>query len=601
MIPYSPWLSWIIPLVGSFLMPILAKLNQKIRDWTPFLLVAVSSIFTFSMLPDVYNGYSSDITVQWIPSFNLTAGVLVDSLSVFMASLVSFIGALILLYSIGYMAEEEGLTRYYFFMLLFIGAMIGLVMADNFFQLYIFWEMVGLCSYALIGFWYKKPEAVKAGMKAFIVTRVGDLCFLIGILVLYFNSGSLNFLVLKDQLTFGLLGTSLITTVALLMFGGAIGKSAQVPLFVWLPDAMEGPTTVSALIHAATMVKAGVYLMARITTIFSFSTTYLLVVALVGAVTAFMAATMALATFDLKRVLAYSTISQLGYMFIALGLGSSEGWLASQFHLMSHAFFKALLFLCAGVVIHTLGTRDMRKMGGLRKHMPITFAAFIIGALSLSAIPPFNGFWSKDMILESAYVHGGYFGYLMFFIGAATAAITFAYTIRMVALVFLGEESEFIKNMSRKLHEAPKVMTIPLVILAFACLFSGFLQSPFASAFSQIVTIRESATFMKIEVEPLTYSLLSLLVGGLPAYLIYVKRTVLPQKITEKKVMGFIYKILANGYYFDNFYNFVFVRGTALISSKVRKLQTGILNINMLAFLAGILCLIFLAFQGGIV
>ncbi|RLG97858.1 NADH-quinone oxidoreductase subunit L, partial [Candidatus Bathyarchaeota archaeon] len=234
MIPYSPWLSWIIPLVGSFLMPILAKLNQKIRDWTPFLLVTVSSIFTFSMLPDVYNGYSSDITVQWIPSFNLTAGVLVDSLSVFMTSLVSFIGALILLYSIGYMAEEEGLTRYYFFMLLFIGAMIGLVMADNFFQLYIFWEIVGLCSYALIGFWYKRPEAVKAGMKAFIVTRVGDLCFLIGILILYFNSGSLNFLVLKDQLTFGLLGTSLITTVALLMFGGAIGKSAQVPLFVWL-------------------------------------------------------------------------------------------------------------------------------------------------------------------------------------------------------------------------------------------------------------------------------------------------------------------------------------------------------------------------------
>ena len=600
MLPYSPLLSWIIPLAGSFLMPILAKLNRRIRDWTPFLLVAVSSIFTFSMFPDVYNGYSSDTTVWWIPYFNLTAGVLVDSLSVFMASLVSFIGALILLYSIGYMAEEEGLTRYYFFMLLFIGAMIGLVMADNFFQLYIFWEIVGLCSYALIGFWYKKPEAVKAGMKAFIVTRVGDLCLLIGILILYFNSGSFNFLALKNQLTTGLLDVSLVTNVALLLFGGAIGKSAQVPLFVWLPDAMEGPTTVSALIHAATMVKAGVYLMARTTTIFSFSTSYMPSMALVGAVTAFMAATMALATFDIKRVLAYSTISQLGYMFIALGVGSSKGWLASQFHLMSHAFFKALLFLCAGAVIHTLGTRDMRKMGGLRKHMPITFATFIIGALSLSAIPPFNGFWSKDMVLESAYMQGGYFGYLIFFIGVVTAALTFAYTIRMIAFVFLGEESEFIKNMDAKPREAPKIMITPLLILAFACLTSGFLQSPFALTFSQIITVGNVAAFTKIEVEPLIYSLLSLLIGGLPAYLVYMKRIVPPQKITEKRFMSLVYKVLANGYYFDSFYNLVFVKGTALVSSKVRKLQTGILNFNMLALLMSILCFIILVFQGGI-
>ncbi|RLI19358.1 NADH-quinone oxidoreductase subunit L, partial [Candidatus Bathyarchaeota archaeon] len=599
-LPYSPLLSWIIPLAGSFLMPILAKLNRSIRDWTPFLLVAVSSIFTFSMFPDVYNGYSSDTTVWWIPYFNLTAGVLVDSLSVFMASLVSFIGALILLYSIGYMAEEEGLTRYYFFMLLFIGAMIGLVMADNFFQLYIFWEIVGLCSYALIGFWYKKPEAVKAGMKAFIVTRVGDLCLLIGILILYFNSGSFNFLALKNQLTTGLLDVSLVTNVALLLFGGAIGKSAQVPLFVWLPDAMEGPTTVSALIHAATMVKAGVYLMARTTTIFSFSTSYMPSMALVGAVTAFMAATMALATFDIKRVLAYSTISQLGYMFIALGVGSSKGWLASQFHLMSHAFFKALLFLCAGAVIHTLGTRDMRKMGGLRKHMPITFATFIVGALSLSAIPPFNGFWSKDMVLESAYMQGGYFGYLIFFIGVVTAALTFAYTIRMIAFVFLGEESEFIKNMDAKPREAPKIMITPLLILAFACLTSGFLQSPFASTFSQIITVGNVAAFTKIEVEPLIYSLLSLLIGGLPAYLVYMKRIVPPQKITEKRFMSLVYKVLANGYYFDSFYNLVFVKGTALVSSKVRKLQTGILNFNMLALLMSILCFIILVFQGGI-
>ena len=260
MLPYAPWLSWLIPLLGSFSAPILAKISRKALQWAPFLLVLISSIFTFSMLPDVYNGYSRDISVKWIPFLNLSIGMLVDSLSVFMASVVSFIGALILLYSVGYMAEEEGLTRYYFFMLLFIGAMIGLVMADNLIQLYIFWELVGLCSYALIGFWYKRPEAVRAGMKAFIVTRFGDLCLLAGILLIYLNTGEFNFLALKDQAFTGLLSTSLITTSALLLFGGAVGKSAQVPLFVWLPDAMEGPTTVSALIHAATMVKAGVYL-----------------------------------------------------------------------------------------------------------------------------------------------------------------------------------------------------------------------------------------------------------------------------------------------------------------------------------------------------
>jgi len=598
MIPYASWLSWLIPLFGSLLMPILAKVSRKLRDWTPFLLVSVSSLFTFSMLPDVYNGFSKDIFFEWIPFFNISAGVLVDPLSVFMASLVSFIGALILLYSIGYMANEEGLTRYYFFMLLFIGSMIGLVMADNFIQLYIFWEVVGLCSYALIGFWYKRPEAARAGMKAFIVTRVGDICLLIGILMLYLNTGEFNFLALKNQMTLGLMGTSLITTTALLFFGGAVGKSAQVPLFVWLPDAMEGPTTVSALIHAATMVKAGVYLVARTLTVFSFASEYLLVVAAVGAITAFMAATMALATFDIKRVLAYSTISQLGYMFLALGLGSPSGFFASQFHLMSHAFFKALLFLCAGVVIHNLGTRDMREMGGLRKHMPVTFATFIVGAFSLSAVPPFNGFWSKDMILEAAYAYAGWTGNLLFFVGAVTAAITFAYTIRMMALVFLGEESSFVKN--KRLRKAPKVMTLPLLILALACVVSGFMLSPFAHVFYGTQLMEAIHLLGRIEVMPLTCSLLSLLIGGLPAYLVYVKKAVPPERFTGNAFMGFVYKVLANGYYFNGFYNLVFVKGAIAVSSKVRKLQTGVLNFNILAVLVGILCLLLLAFQGGV-
>ena len=587
MIPYSPWLTWLIPLVGSLAMPLLGKINGKLRDWSAFIIAAVSSVFALSMLPDIYNGYSADIQVGWIPYFNLSAGVLVDSLSVFMASLVLCIGTLILLYSIGYMAHEEGLTRYYFLMLLFIGSMTGLVMANNFLQLYVFWEMVGFCSYALIGFWYKRPEAVRAGMKAFLVTRVGDVCLLLGILILYFNTGQLGFSSLQNSA--GFLTASSITTISLLMFGGAVGKSAQVPLFVWLPDAMEGPTTVSALIHAATMVKAGVYLVARMSMVFPLVSTYLYVVAGVGVLTAFMAATMALATFDIKRVLAYSTISQLGYMMFALGLGTSGGWFASQFHLMSHALFKALLFLCAGAVIHVTGTRDMRLMGGLKRHMPITYVSFVIGALSLSAVPPFNGFWSKDLILEECYNLGGEFGYLLFFLGTVTAIITVAYTIRMLSLAFLGEESSFLKE--KKLNEAPKVMTFPLVLLASTCVVSGFLQPFFAHLMTQATSIGE-LSFPNISLVPLSCSLLALVTGGIPAYVVYVKRSFSPERLTQGSVTRGVYKILANGYYFDVFYNRVFVKGACRVSNSFRKLQTGILNVNMLAAFIGFLLLV---------
>ena len=598
MLPYSPWLAWIIPLTGSLLMPILAKVNGKLRDWSGFLFVTVSSVFTLSMLPDVYNGYSVDIQIPWIPFFNLSAGVLVDSLSVFMASIVSCISTLILLYSIGYMAKEEGLTRYYFFMLLFTSGMVGLVMADNFLQLYIFWEIVGLCSYALIGFWYKRPEAVKAGMKAFLVTRVGDLCLLLAILILFLNTGKLGFLDVRNDVTLGFLSASSLMTILLLMFGGAVGKSAQVPLFVWLPDAMEGPTTVSALIHSATMVKAGVYLVARTATIFSSFQNHLPIVAGVGVITSLMAATMALVSFDIKRVLAYSTISQIGYMIFALGLGTVEGWFSSQFHLMSHAFFKALLFLCVGVVIHITGTRDMRNMGGLKRYMPVTFLTFIVGALSLSAVPPFNGFWSKDLILAASYNSGGYTGYLLFSVGTVTAIITFAYTIRMTALTFLGEESPFLKG--KKLHEAPKVMVVPLVILASACIISGFLQTPFAHLMSQMSPTNMSVSLIKVEIVPLTFSILALLIGGLPAYTIYVKKSIPPERFTKGPITRIIYKLLTKGYYFDAVYNYVFLNGISFISDRVRKIQTGILNINMLAFTLGILLLILLIFQGGL-
>ena len=588
MLPHAPWLVWAVPIAGALLTPILARVHGKLRDWFAFLFAVVSSTFALSMLPDAFYGGSADIQMPWIPHLSLQLGVLVDPLSVFMACIVSFIGALILLYSIGYMAGEEGLTRYYFFMLLFIGGMIGLVMADNLLQLYIFWEVVGLCSYALIGFWYKRPEAVRAGMKAFIVTRVGDVCLLAGILMLYLHTGTFAFSSIREAAEG--LDASTLSTVALLMFGGAVGKSAQFPLFVWLPDAMEGPATVSALIHAATMVKAGVYLVARMYTVFPQAHGYLLAVAAVGSATALLASTMALTALDIKRVLAYSTISQIGYMMFALGLGSPGGWFASQFHLMSHALFKALLFLCAGAVIHAVGTRDMRRMGGLRHYMPITYSTFLVGVLSLSAIPPFNGFWSKDLILEESYGLGGSVGLLLFLAGTLTAAVTVAYSIRMLALVFLGEPPSHLRG--GRVHEAPRVMTIPMVVLAVLCVLSGFLQAPLAYLMSHIFHSASLPTSLEADILPLSTSLLALAAGGLPAYLVYVRRIVPPERFTHGAFLGAVYRLLLNGYYVDWLYHRIFVNGVAFISERSRRLQTGILNFSMLLVLISLLSLL---------
>jgi NADH-quinone oxidoreductase subunit L len=381
MLPYSPIIVWLMPLVAAFLMP-LAALNRRVRDVFPIVVGFASAVFAVSMIPDVLRGAPySHPEISWIKIpgvLEANVGSLADPLSVFMVTVVSCIGALILLYSIGYMENEKSKTRYWFFMLLFVGSMSGLVMTDNFLTLYIFWEMVGLCSYALIGFWYDRPEARRAGMKAFIVTRVGDLFLLAGIMFIYLNVGSFSYSAVESSLSILKPLPTILAVVPLLMLIGAIGKSAQLPLQVWLPDAMEGPTPVSALIHAATMVNAGVYLMARTHLIYSALSPEVWLTALiwVGAITALLTATMALASVDIKRVLAYSTISQIGLMMLALGLGTGSGFVfVSQFHLMSHAIFKALLFLCVGVLVHSLGTRDMRQMGGLRKVAPITFLA----------------------------------------------------------------------------------------------------------------------------------------------------------------------------------------------------------------------------------
>ena len=413
----------------------------------------------------------------------------IDPLSVLFACLVGFFGLIIAVYSWGYMKGEEGLPRYYFLIMLFIGSMMGLVLADNLLQMFIFWEMVGLCSYALIAFWYKRPESVNAGVKVFIMTRIGDISLLAAIGILYAGpiingqgplytfsfTGIINALTLNAHS----LNTGLLTAVFFLVLGGAIAKSAQLPLFTWLYSAMEAPTSVSALLHAATMVKAGIYLLARFILIASVATPLILAldplwfptVAWIGVLTALVGATLAITTTDIKGVLAYSTVSQIGFMMAGLGAAvagaASIGWFASLFHMVSHAFFEGLGFLIAGGIIHAIGTRDMRLMGGLRKYMPTSFVLMGIMIITTSGLPPFASFFSKGLVISSVTSVNLIQGIILY----ATAAITFAYCIRMFSLVFMGKESDHIQK--QHVHEAPKVMLIPAGILTAMCCVWG--------------------------------------------------------------------------------------------------------------------------------
>ncbi len=609
---YAPWLVWLIPLSGSVLVPVVAAVNTKLRNWFAVAVSFVGAAYAVSVVPQVFSlhGEARDLTVPWIPQIGLNAGVLLDPLSVFMSIVASCIGALIMLYSIGYMAHEEGLTRYYFFMLLFIGGMNGLVMADNFLQLFIFWEIVGLCSYALIGFWYKRESASRAGIKAFIVTKAGDVMLLVGILILFSQTASFSFLDSKATIEAGRIGFSLLLTVSILVFGGAIGKSAQFPLQVWLPDAMEGPTTVSALIHAATMVKAGVYLTARTFTLFVGVPEWLNTVAYIGAITALMTATIAIVSVDIKRVLAYSTISQLGLMITALGIGTEAGWFASQFHVMSHAVFKALLFLCAGSVMHVVGTTDMRKMGGLRRYMPITFVTSLIGIFSLSGVPPFNGFWSKDLIVASVFDEHLHILVALVFL---TSLFTAAYSFRWLSLVFFGKEPK--QKEGAHLRESPYIITVPLIILAVAATISGFLEAPF----SKFLGFEHEPGLQMV---PLGLSLSALVLGFLPIYLIYFRRSVSSVQL-RTGALAPIHRLLSEGYYFDRMYYSVFLNGfpklcnrihtwieigiidrlnyavaagAQLISQSFRPSHTGNLNYNMSAVLMGLAGFFILAF-----
>jgi NADH-quinone oxidoreductase subunit L len=528
----------------------------------------VTAVLAFSLVPDVL-GSSGPLgsSVAWISS-SITAGVFIDSLSVLFTVLVAFFGLIIAIYSLGYMKGEEGLTRYYFFLLLFIGSMIGLVIADNFLQMFIFWEMVGLCSYALVSFWYKRPESVRAGVKVFLMTRIGDVSLLGAIGLLYASLGTFSFT--ETIARIGTIRVPTLTVIAFLTLGGAIAKSAQLPLHTWLYSAMEAPTSISALLHAATMVKAGVYLIARLILILGplvvLLPLWLPTVAWIGVLTALVGATMALYTPDIKGVLAYSTISQLGFMMAALGTvtaaaAASLGWFASLFHMMSHAFFEGLGFLLAGGIIHALGTRDMRLMGGLKKAMPITFGLSLIMILTTSGLPPFAAFFSKGLIITSLTETGNLWQVILIYV---TTALTFAYSLRFLTLTFMGKESEHLEKLHP--HEAPKIMLYPAAILSVLCVAWGFV-GPWLGSFMQVEgEVSLLGAFLSLET-PIFFAIL--VPAGLIIYLTYYKHSEVMMKIRSSS--NPLTTVLKHGYFFDDFYERITGKGVITISDGVRR------------------------------
>ncbi len=547
----------LIPLFPFMAFAINIFFGRRLKKASAFVSIAASSIALLIAAVTFIgnsNGEGSYSVVKWVflNGVPLDFGVTIDPLTCMMLLVVTIVGTLIQIYSMGYMHDDARFSRFFAYMSLFMGSMLGLLLADNFVMLYIFWEGVGLCSYLLISFWFEKPAAAKAGMKAFITTRIGDTGLLIGILLLFFSTKTLYF---RDLAGLAINDTT-ITAVGILIFCGAIGKSAQFPLHVWLPDAMEGPTPVSALIHAATMVAAGVYLIARCYGLFISHHAALVTVAYVGAITAFMAASIALVNNDIKRILAYSTISQLGLMMLGLGVGGLE---AGTFHLMTHAFFKALLFLCAGSIIHSIHvdddpaihTQDIRKMGGLFPKMRITGTTFIIAGLAIAGIPPLSGFWSKDELL-SEIINTGH--PVLFAVASLTSLMTAFYIFRLIFLVLFGKMRPGVR-----VHESPYVMTVPLSVLAVFSVVAGFFR-PMRPDF---LTMGVSTAVAVIGI-------------GL-AYSFYIlNNKILSADIRSR--FAFLYRLLSNKYYIDEIYEAVFIKPCFRIAESAARFDLGVVD-----------------------
>jgi NADH-quinone oxidoreductase subunit L len=493
--------------------------------------------------------------IQFTDKLHIDLGVLLDPISVMMLVVISTVSLMVHIYSLGYMKGEKGFERFFAFLSLFSFSMLGLVLATNIFQMYIFWELVGVSSYLLIGFYYQKPSAVRASKKAFIVTRFADMGFLIGILILSYTTKTFDFISLTDPngtaitqgAGIGFLGLSVMTWSMIFVYMGGVGKSAMFPFHIWLPDAMEGPTPVSALIHAATMVVAGVYLVARMFPIYVISAPAALeVVAWVGAFSSLFAAIIACTQTDIKRILAYSTMSQIGYMMLALGVsgyGGHEGlgYMASMFHLFTHAMFKALLFLGAGAIIHAVHSNYFTDMGGLRKYLPITHITFLIACLTIAGIPPFSGFYSKDEILAAAFHHNK----VLFAIEYAVAGLTAFYMFRLYFNIFWGKETHY----NHTPHEAPATMTIPLIVLAIGSVFSGFIP------FNELVTSDGKVFETELEWIVAIPSVLIGLAGIGIAFIMYKKESSIPDRLAA--TFKYSYKWAYNKFYMDELYLFV--------------------------------------------
>jgi NADH-quinone oxidoreductase subunit L len=634
MLDYA-WLVLLFPLAGVLSNAILGRwLGRRAVAIIASLAVAaaflVAVLVFFEMLslpaeaPDGSNGRRRIIPLfTWLVSgdYVIQASILLDQLSVLMILVVTGVSALIHVYSAGYMAEDQYHNRYFTWLNLFVFMMLVLVLANGFVTMYIGWEGVGLCSYLLIGYWFERDVAAEAGKKAFIVNRVGDFGFLVAILLIFATFGSVAF---QDVLpAAGTLLPATATAIALLLFVGAIAKSAQIPLHVWLPDAMEGPTPVSALIHAATMVTAGVYLIARCHTLFEASPSALKGVIWIGALTAFFAATVAAVQKDLKRVLAYSTISQLGYMFLGVGAGA---YAAGMFHLTTHAYFKALLFLCAGSVMHALaGELDIFRMGGLRKKMPWTFGTFLIGVLALAGVPFLSGFFSKDEILVNVFE---YDLILPWVLGLVAAGLTALYAFRLLFVTFYGR-SRMDKKTEKQIRESPPIMLVPLVILAALAAMGGYIGLPrvlgvgsaidgfLEPVFADSIIPQPTHGVATTEVTLIGVATLAVAVGFLTAYWLYVRRWGLAERLTKQA--RWLYDLLFNAYYMDEAYNEVVVsplrslagiladvvevrgidgmvhglaRVTGLAGERIRRLQTGLVRNYALATLAGVVALL---------
>jgi len=531
-------------------------------------LVSAQLLLAFLALP-AEERLLTQTLFSWIPvgELNIQIAYRFDPLSAVMTLVVSGVGLLIHIYSIGYMRGDPGVRRYFSFLNLFTFMMLNLVLADNLVLMFLGWEGVGLCSYLLIGFWFEDEAKARAGMKAFIINRIGDAGFIVALILLYHQFGTLSISEIAQAAPGAQVGRGFFTAATLLMFLGAVGKSAQIPLHVWLPDAMAGPTPVSALIHAATMVTAGVYLIARNSVLFSLAPTTMSIVAAIGIITAFFAATIAITQNDIKKVLAYSTISQLGYMFTAVGVGAFS---AGMFHLMTHAFFKGLLFLGVGSVIHGLkGEQDLGKMGGLKEHLPTTHWTMLVGVLAIIGIPGLSGFFSKDEILWAAFSRHEGFSWL-WLAGVVTAGITAFYMFRLFFRTFYGKAAW---QGAHQPHESPSVMTIPLVLLAFLSILGGYVGIPEAlgginqfhhflepvlAVYPGVGAAAAQHPSQGLELLLMGVSTVVVLGGVYYAYRVYVQQPTLADDLAQR--LGFLHRLSFNKYFVDEAYHLLIVR-----------------------------------------